>query len=276
MSCDNLTLVGHTATTTAYAVSRLVEEQIVNRHWITSGARFHYNLILEGGALLQLEHDSSVDPHSKMKERRIRLDFNPNKITRRMEPALLKILGYFTGAHITRKDIAIDIFDSDLSEGWNIYDIASRKQVIYKSGIGKIETVYFGAGKSEEVTRIYNKALEQGTPNEVWWRIETQMRGKKAQIVGYPAFNNIKITRKGAFQDLPVKERAMLYFLQDNPESLTELSHASRLKYKKMLIQQTEKVEIIPLNEMFASKVIEVEDYISSWLEFTKDREDFI
>lgn len=271
LSIDNLTIVGTVSTTTAFAVEQILKNELVEKSWLTSNARFHYNITLIGGGYIQLEHDSAVDSHTKMKERRIRFDFNPNKIRKKYEKHYFQVLSLMYDVHITRKDYAIDLYGTNLSDGWNIYDLASRKQVIYKSGIGRIETVYLGAGKSEEVTRIYNKALEQGRDGEMdWWRVETQLRGKKAQIVGYPAFSQIKITRKGSFKDLPVQQRAMLYFLQDNIESLTELSHASRLKYKKLLANETEKIELIPLNEIFASYIIGAEEEISSWLEFTK------
>lgn len=272
LTIDNLTLVGTVNTSTAYAVEQLLKNKLVEKSWLTHAGRFHYNITLIGGGFIQLEHDTTVDPHTKEKERRIRFDFNPNKVRKKYEKYYLQVLRFMFDVHVTRKDMAIDLFDIDLSEGWNIYDLGSRKNVTYRSGIGKLETLYLGAGKSEEVTRIYNKALEQGENEKEWWRVETQLRGKKAQIVGYPAFSQIKISRKGGFDSLPVKERALLYYLQSNPSSLTELSHASRLKYKKLLINQVEEVEFIPLNEIFASEVLQAEKDIQSWLEFTKEK----
>lgn len=272
VSIDNLTLVGSVNSSTAYTVENILRNDLVEKSWLTHAGRFHYNITLIGGGFIQLEHDTTVDPHTKEKEKRIRFDFNPNKIRKKYEKYYLQVLEKMFDVHITRKDYAMDFFDLDLSTGWNIYDLMSRKSVEYKSGIGKMETLYLGAGKSEEVTRIYNKALEQGESEKEWWRVETQLRGKKAQIVGYPAFSQVKISRKGGFDDLPVKERALLFYLQSNPSALTELSHASRLKYKKMLHQQVDKVEFIPLNELFASEVLGAEQEIQSWLEFTKER----
>lgn len=276
LSIDNLTLVGSVVGSTAFAVEKILKNRLVEKMWVTSNSRFHYNITLIGGGLIQLEHDTSVDPHTKQKEKRIRFDFNPNKVRKKYEKYYFKILELMHDVHITRKDYAIDLYDIDLSIGWNIYDLASRKSVEYRSGIGILETLYLGAGKSEEVTRMYNKALEQGEKEKVWWRVETQLRGKKAQVVGYPAFSQIKITRKGGFNDLPVKERAMLYYLQENPTALAELSHASRLKYKKLLIKNTEHVELLPLNDIFATGVLEVEGHIASWLNFTKGKREFV
>lgn len=192
----------------------------------------------------------------------LRVEFNPTKKSFNVEHA--KMLRTLDNPHFTRIDVAFD-FEVDMSS-WRWIDLQARPQRHYYGRNGKLETVYVGGKDSNIIYRIYNKAEEskknrkknneefdfEDKGKKYWWRIEVQFRRESAQTF----FENID-TDINIFDDvfpvahyfdndeskwddflksgLDVKDRAMLHYLIDFPESFAELSPNTRSKYKKMM-----------------------------------------
>lgn len=256
ISFDNITFIGKLEMHSG-EVLQWIDKTFIEKTWLNYQSRFHYNAILVGGGFLQWSHETE-------KEKKIRFEFNPNKIIGKLEKYYMQVLRCMTEVHLTRKDIAVDIYDCDLSEGWYFLDTASRKRIEYWSGSGKLETLYFGAPSSDERIRIYNKALEQGE-NKTWWRIEAQLRGEKSNLKGFNPFPTIRIVKKGGYEIYDVRTRAMLYYLENNPNAMGELSQNAKKKYKDLLKANiANEAIIVPFD------VEQCEIELDSWLNFTK------
>lgn len=255
VSFDNITLIG-SLDFPASQVLQKIDSTFIEKTFLNHQSRFHYNALLVGGGFLQWSHDTD-------KEKKIRFEFNPNKIRKRFEKYYYDVFRCMTEVHLTRKDIAIDLYDEDLSTGWAFYDTVSRKKIEYWSGAGKIETLYFGAPKTDERIRIYNKALEQGEPDKTWWRVEAQLRGDKANIKGYNPFPTVRIVKKGGYEIYDVRTRAMLYYLENNPGAMGELSQNAKKKYKDLL-----KANIANESIILPFETEEPETELQSWLNY--------
>lgn len=51
-----------------------------------------------------------------------------------------------------------------------------KSKVLPKIVLKREEEIYFGSSKSDRLLRIYNKAMEQGLPDQYWMRMEFQLR----------------------------------------------------------------------------------------------------
>ena len=86
--------------------------------------------------------------------------------------------------HISRLDVAADDHEGVL-DMQKIFKYIATGRVICKAKFrtwtqGSEEHCYFGSPSSDRRVRIYNKALEQGKPEEHWIRAEMQMRDDAA------------------------------------------------------------------------------------------------
>lgn len=86
--------------------------------------------------------------------------------------------------HISRLDIAADDHEGFL-DMQKIFRYIASDRYICKAKFrtwtqGSEEHCYFGSPSSDRRVRIYNKALEQGKPEEHWIRAEMQMRDDAA------------------------------------------------------------------------------------------------
>lgn len=99
-------------------------------------------------------------------------------------------------AHISRIDLAYDIFDNDDVTFDRIVKYVKKRQWACLSGKTDIrmptdkfgleyteKCIYFGSEKSDRFLRIYDKALEQGVLDHKWLRIEMQNRNENALSV---------------------------------------------------------------------------------------------
>jgi hypothetical protein len=200
----------------------------------------------------------------------MRLEFNPNRYRRTggSERYIFEIIKTMTDIHLSRKDIAIDIFDQNLND-YNILDGRGRKIIEYKDSVRRLETIYFGSRESEEQIRIYDKAKEQGTSDgRLWWRIEGQMRGESAREMFTNPFRKLRIVKKSDYKNLPIKDRALLLLLQADPDCINELSKNSRTKYKRMLEEDVSEVSILP-DKIFMEHSGDIVGDIQSWLTFS-------
>lgn len=223
------------------------------------------------GSILQVAEKSAVRM-DKVKE--LRYEFNPNNKT--FEKGQLSVLKILKDAHVTRVDIAMDIKDVEMGQ-WKWIDSKSRKTNVWYDGKGNVETYYIGGKESEKKIRIYNKAVEQGLENEVWWRVEVQLRGKTAEDFrrgslkdweNMNPFNDIVPVVDGEFPELEIKERAMVKYLIQYPSGFGELSRNSRAKYKK-LVQGLASWETIDLRTEWNKKSSDVASELQAWYLYT-------
>jgi hypothetical protein len=269
VSVDNLTVVGTPKYKGSQIRALLINKGFVNQHWMTPYKRYHDNYTLLGGGLLQVTHDTGFVDKTQGIVQQIRLEFNPNKIhdNSKLLPEYLDILKLIEEPKITRKDIAIDLMGIDIND-FIVIDYAGRKRIEYKTSNMKLETLYFGSKFSEVRHRIYNKTLEQGLNSEIkWWRVEAQIRKEKAEMTKYNMFSKVKIVSKQDFFHHDVRTRAMLFYLQANPDAMNELSVNARTKYKKLLGEQIE-YWYVDLEGMCEEHLKDIQAEISSWLNY--------
>ena len=163
----------------------------------------------------------------------VRVEFNPNNIEDYSD--LFDLVNCLTDIRVTRADFACD-YALDLSP-FIFTNKTARKTNIFRSADGSLETLYLGCRSSEDQIRIYNKALEQGITDRLWWRIEHQLRFPKNCEIPFSECHPFKdlIIRLTEFHHLKIQEKAILYYLRDHPEGWNELSKNARTKYRKLV-----------------------------------------
>lgn len=271
ISLDNLTVVGIPKVNADQLREELLGLGFIERFWQTPYARYNDNYLLLGGGMLQITHRNGIVDSEGFTIHQIRLEFNPNKIriTNMLEKEYLNLLSYIVEPKVTRKDLAIDLKGIDIND-FTILDLGGRKRVEYKTSSMVLETLYFGSRTSDEQVRIYNKAKEQGIDKNLgikWWRIEAQLRKEKAEMRGINPFSKIKVVIKNDYMIHDIKTRAMLQYLQTNPDGMKELSVNARTKYKRLLGQVVE-MFIIDLESMYEEEKKEIQSEIESWINF--------
>lgn len=223
------------------------------------------------GSILQIAEKGSV---RSGKIQGLRYEFNPNNKT--FEKIHMAVLRHFKHARFSRIDIAIDIFDVDMS-GWQWLDKKSRKQNHWLDGLGKKETVYVGGKDADLKLRIYNKAVEQNEKDKIWWRVEVQLRHDVADTfrrlsvngeVNINPFEDVTPVQTVDFSHLDITHRAMLTYLLKHPEGYSELSKNTRSKYKKMMKEEC-LVNDIDLKSLWHEKSPELGSELDSWYKLT-------
>lgn len=267
-SLDNITIVGKY--TDVSIIKKLEVMPLVKSFWQTPTQIYPYNFSCHNGVFIQMGHDKTGD-------RRIRVEFNPNRLKNSAEEKdLLQVLKFIRSAEFSRRDIACDVYNVNIND-YIYVDLAARKKVTYHSGSGKLETIYFGAGESDDRMRVYDKAKQLGknyiTEDFEWTRIEAQVRREYARAMAYNPFMKIRVTKKaGAYENMDLRTRSMLEYLENHPEAWGELSKNSRSKYKKLLTD-AQTVELLDLEGAFAEVWQELEAECESWLNYTDKSE---
>lgn len=266
MSIDRLTVCGNEMNT----FDRFIDsnESLKGKGFAKYPYRDSYYML--DGSIIQRGELEAVRS-GKIKE--LRYEFNPNnKIFEKMH---LRILQQIKNAHITRIDVAFDIYDVDMSR-WKWIDSKGRPQKHYISGNGDMETCYIGGEHSEQRIRIYNKAKEQKEDDIVWWRVEVQLRGEMAKLVTdwkalatINPFEHITPITDGYFPELEIKTRAMLNYLMYYPSGFAELSKNTRSEYKKLL-RGLSSWECIDFYRLWKEKIPDMQSEIESWYSFTR------
>lgn len=206
----------------------------------------------------------------KVSENAIRIEFNPNQYqTREGQLAIMDLLKNVWNPHVTRRDVAFDFYDEPLNN-YTILDDLSRKRRLYLDRSGKFETLYIGANKSDIQIRIYNKALEKDLDNVIWWRVEAQMRKVYADTFFFNPFAHLRIKRNMDFNKYDFQTRCILKGLVEDPSGFNELSKPTRLKYKKMLMEDIESVEL-KISDMFQASSQELYQELESWIAYSKE-----
>lgn len=91
------------------------------------------------------------------------------------------------GCKITRMDLAIDVKEQYISPDELFYaprlkvSTGKPKQENFNKGKERGFTIYVGSRSSEKFMRVYDKAAEQGLPDDVLWtRFELELKGDAA------------------------------------------------------------------------------------------------
>lgn len=175
-----------------------------------------------------------------------RLDFNPANLTADETAVLGRVITNMEQAHFTRLDIAFDVFNDDLAMKYRVYRFNTREDVIetIKGRNKSVETMYWGARKSDQQIRLYNKLVEQKNKQkpipdgvESWARLELQLRGKKPAEWLNSATEMLNQFKLANLQVVSAKDRAMLYALTHDIIDWQEIALATRSKYRKMIKQ---------------------------------------
>jgi hypothetical protein len=265
-SIDNLTIVGNflAGCLDSHIRPLLDTLPLVKNVNTSSYGMYQYNAYCEAGVFVQLGKDKESD-------RKIRIEFNPNKLNKRYERDLTEILKFVRYPHFSRRDIAVDLF-----EDWDINDfiyddLKSRKRITYETGSRQLETLYMGAKDSEEQIRIYDKAKESGKDlikaDCKWVRVEAQLRREKANAMNYNPFESIRITRKeGAYEGLDWKVRAQLEYLDKYPSEWSKVGKELKSKLRKIMRENTE-VEVLDIKAEYEKWIKDLEADAKSWLQ---------
>lgn len=240
--------------------------------------------------------------NSLVGRRQFRMDFNPNNLDA-AEVEFLKrnILSYVKNASFTRVDVAYDC-NIDLSEFVYIEkDPRKRNSIFGRSG--KLETLYLGTRNSSKQVRIYNKNQESkdkqlqvdgetgevagvkfippvdklGNEHPVWWRFEITFKRNEIDVFNaknefkspFDGLEIVKPNYKGAGD---VKERAMLFYLEQHPEERGNLNPRTRKKYDNLLLETSEVVITDVFKKTHQEKRADIQYSLVNWLSATQKK----
>lgn len=162
VSIDNLTFIGYDRGDLGEYLS---DNIYVKGSGFSKSYEFDRTVFFIDGSFMELDS----------REKKVRLEFNPNKASMK---EIKLILGRLKYPRLTRMDIAIDYFSKDLAQyEWIDTGKKGKKKTTITSATGKLETLYIGSQKADTRYRIYNKKLErkevaeQEVKHEHWWRV---------------------------------------------------------------------------------------------------------
>ena len=188
---------------------------------------FEFSYNIDGLGYVQIDNPT----------KKLRIDFNPNKITLRGKEILNFLLNYTIKIHYSRLDLAIDLYNYNICN-YNIIDIGNRKSAYFYSRSRELETIYSGSMKSNKYIRIYNKGVEQGLKNIDWWRFEIQLRDiyidkYLTEITDF--YKDILVYKFSSVEQYSVEENAMIEYLLHDISRINKLSKNSKVKYKNII-----------------------------------------
>lgn len=152
--------------------------------------------------------------------------------------------------HLTRIDIAFDIVNGTKPNmAHRIYRFGSSQRIYgseiseYTGRARQIQTLYSGARKSNIQIRYYDKLAEQKSrrkelPEGVhqWERLEVQLRGRSTSDWKTSCRKMLSYFKMPEYEEIKSSQaRAMLVALENHVVEWTELSSASRVRYRKLL-----------------------------------------
>ena len=234
-------------------------------NWTLQDIYRETGLIPRDGALFleREDADGNIENMAFMAENQFqrdnwRLDFNPANLTADETMILRHIIQKLEKAHFTRLDIAFDVFNNDLAMKNRVYRFNVREDVIetIKGRNKNVETLYWGARKSEQQIRLYNKLVEQQKKQQVipdgvenWARLELQLRGKKPTDWLDSATKMLNQFKLPKLQTLDPNDRVTLYGLINGIVEWHDFSKRKQAKYRK-LIKDSEGFETQLADEM--------------------------
>lgn len=259
VSLDKLTLVGKIRGHIAYAVEYFTSIRSRYRCEVKPLNGFHY-FFQHDDTNIKVQIDHPMD-----KKKRMRIEFNPNRLTsHESKKELTNLLGMLKEVHITRKDVAIDIRDIDLLGTFYLLDGKGRNRTKYEDASGKLQTVYLGTARSEKRLRIYDKAVESGLSQTVWWRVEAQLRGRKVDEEN--PFSDFCFIKRDRWKDktLEIKDRAMLWYILEceHGEPLELFPKHTRNKLKTLMKQEKYRFSLETVYEQHGA---ELQKQLDEW-----------
>lgn len=171
--------------------------------------------------------------------RNMRIDFNPNKLTRDEQSYLFDtFVSRMTNRDFSRIDLAFDM-NMDLKKYYVMSD-KSIKETIFLSRKKEVETKYFGVRDSERYIRIYNKKKqlseveEKEIEDEHFWRIEFELRRDMTKKWDM-CFDDLSILQPAWKTLEKSSERAMVYMLLNEEDEWSFLERKTKSKFKKII-----------------------------------------
>lgn len=223
------------------------------RHADSTMFEFSYNI--EGLGYLQIDRVNS----------KMRIDFNPNKISLEGKELLSFLLSFSKDIHYSRLDLAMDLYNYNIHT-YNIVDIGNRKSAYFYDRVGKLETMYSGSMKSNKYIRIYNKAVEQKLKDKIdWWRFEIQLRDvyiDKYLTEISDFYKDILVYQYNCYDERTTEENAMIDYLLRDTSRFTLLSKNTRSKYKK-IIKELKLTSIDFFDDILNIATPKIVDYLS-------------
>lgn len=204
----------------------------------------------EGAFYLEREDkDGNVENMAYMAENQFmrdswRLDFNPANLTDMESYIVSKTIQELQDAHFTRLDIAFDLFNvpnamQHILTRYNVREDETWRVIRGRSKA--LETKYWGARKSEQQVRLYDKLVEQkakhrAVPSEVksWARLELQLRGNRPVDWLASANEMLSQFKLENLNRLPVNDRMALHSLLDGTVEWRDISKKTQAKYRKL------------------------------------------
>jgi len=257
-SIDNLTLVASFKSEGYFymLVNRYLNSDDINTKQVsTQNNFFQFSFMIKDKIFCQLDRPTN----------KIRLEFNPNKLNDDSYKELNFILSFLKDIHFTRLDLAIDLYNFDVSS-YNIIDIGNRKKAYFYDRTGKLETFYSGSNKSSKYIRIYNKAVEQNLENIDWWRFELQLRDvyiEKYQTQLTSFYKDIYVFKYSVLDKYTIETNAMIEYLLHDMTRLNKLSKNIKTKYKNY-IRELELLSISFFDDVIALTEERVNMYLRS------------
>jgi hypothetical protein len=234
-------------------------------NWTLADIHEKTGLVPKDGALMleRQDRDGNVENMAFMAENQFqrdhwRLDFNPANLTADETTVLGRVISNMDKAHFTRLDIAFDVFNDPLAMKYRVYRFNVREDSVrtIKGRAKKLETMYWGARKSEQQIRLYDKLVEQKKKRQVipagvedWARLELQLRGKKPTEWLVSAAEMLDQFKLDKLQRLAPNDRVTLYGLINGVVNWQDFNMQKQAKYRKM-IKQAEGFETELADEM--------------------------
>ena len=272
LSFDAMTIVGNLNKNSAQKLSEFMSVEPQIRLWDILQTKFKAKALQEK---VYIEYDKvKADSWDR---RNMRVEFNPNKLTRDEMFWLKKnIIDYMEDDGFTRLDLAFD-FEDDLSDYYAMTDKSVKKTIFYGCN-GKPETKYFGVRDSDRFIRIYNKKQERKDNADVevvsehLWRVEIEL---KRDMVDYwnDCFNDLHILKPAWTSLEKTNEQAMVYTLLHEESMWGKLSKNTKYKFKNLI----KEISPVDLTELMKLSLKENEDLLQKHIEFwqTKRRKLF-
>lgn len=266
VSIDKIAIVGYDSGT----FEKTVNDKYFDFIQTNRSAKHPYkkSFLCSDGSFMNWGEAPNVSP--------LRYEFNPNKIEPSKENEhrknVVRMLRTMKHPKVNRYDIAIDFKGIDLSD-MTFIDMSSRKQNLWLDGSGRLETRYIGAKSSDLQIRVYDKGREQKKDDDVWWRIEAQVRGESCMVFNelgtvFDPFHDIKIAKPSLQSIEKIEQRAMVDYLIRNPHELSSLSRPTRVKYKKLLASLPTDKEL-ELSSIFSDHKEQIEKQLNYWIAFS-------
>ena len=161
------------------------------------------------------------------------IQYNPNHLENDDLKQLERIMYSVDHAHLTRVDLALDVYNIDLS--MHDFGLFNVTRDIYRTLSGRLETRYWGRRKSERQIRLYDKYLERkkhGKTDEIpddvdeWWRLEFQFRQGKVDT-----WQEEVIDKMQSFHVLAVDDNADL---SEDEKAILARVNADKYDFKKV------------------------------------------